>query len=198
MGGEAEPGPGKWIAEAGSTIWGEGSFLAKRHKLREWLKTLAFLLVLAFLVYWQVAEPYLMKDDALVPTVEVGERLLIYKLGSKLGMKPVRGEIYLFRLADNDELLRRVVAVEGDLVEIKDCLLYVNGQAENRQYCALPIVGNYGPQLVPAGNVFVLVDNPSAGRDSRDRSVGVLTMDKIQGQAVAVCWPTAAFRLLKR
>lgn len=169
-------------------------------ELQEWIKALLLAVVLAVVLRVLVVDNYIVDGDSMLPTLHDQERVLVYKLGQKLGFKPQRGDIIVFQYAREPwrDFVKRVVGLEGDEVEIKEGKLLVNGIVQNEPYLSAPMLGGYGPQIVPAGTVFVLGDNRNISMDSREDPVGMVRLDSIKGRAVVVYWPLRSLRLVKR
>src|SRR3712207_7303918 len=106
----------------------------------------------------------------MAPTLRPGDHVLAWKLAYRLGA-PERGDLAV--LADpeggDDALIKRIVGLAGDTVEVQDAVLYVNGTPRHEPYVAYEMVdANYfGPVTVPAGHVFVMGDDRANSRDSR-------------------------------
>jgi signal peptidase I len=161
------------------------------------------------------------------PTIQEGDRVVVNKLAYDLKIPfttikivgwddPKRGDIVvLFSPVDGTRLVKRVVALPGDQVEMRENQLYINGQvakqspvatteladygrayvfAENLQGHThkmmvtpeIPAVRSFGPVVVPAGNCFVLGDNRDNSNDSR--FIGFIERRRIVGEAVAVAF----------
>ncbi|NLW16874.1 MAG: signal peptidase I [Firmicutes bacterium] len=171
-----------------------------QEELKEWIKALLLAVVLAVILRVFVVDNYIVDGDSMLPTLHDQERVLVYKLDRILGKEPERGDIVVFQYSREPwrDFVKRVVGVEGDEVEIRDGKLFINGIAQNEPYLSAPTLGSYGPQIVPAGTVFVLGDNRNISMDSRDSQVDMVSLESIKGRAVIVYWPLKALRLLRR
>ena len=132
--------------------------------------------------------------DSMMPTMISGEYVAVNRLSYKLG-SPQIGDIIVFHFPRNpkEEYIKRVVGLPGDLVEVMNGSVYVNGQSLAENY--LNVKMNYtGKWEVPADQLFVLGDNRNNSSDSHDW--GTVPMDYVVGKAVLVYWPPPAWGLI--
>jgi signal peptidase I len=132
--------------------------------------------------------------DSMIPTLVSGEYVAVNRLSYQLG-SPQRGDIIVFHFPRNpkEEYIKRVVGLPGDLVEVMNGSVYVNGQPLAENY--LNVKMNYtGKWEVPADQLFVLGDNRNNSSDSHDW--GTVPMDYVVGTAVLVYWPPPAWGLI--
>ncbi|MGI6343684.1 MAG: signal peptidase I [Bacillota bacterium] len=169
-------------------------------ELREWAEAFIFAVVIVAVLHAFVVANYMIDGDSMLPTLHHGERVLFYRLGQRLGIGPERGDIIFFEHAGGTQrdLVKRVIGVAGDVVEIRDGKVFVNGAPVVEPYLASATLGSYGPITVEEGTVFVLGDNRNLSMDSRDPSVGLIPLKRIYGRAIFVYWPLSAWRWLGR
>ncbi len=111
------------------------------------LKTWGPALLAVFAIRSAVAEPFRIPSGSMVPTLEIGDHILVSKF--KYGLRvpftdvevlpleePVRGDVIVFRYPPNPELdyIKRIVGIPGDRVEVRDNTVYVNGDKATRTY----------------------------------------------------------------
>lgn len=159
----------------------------------EWVKTIVISIVIA-LVITTFIRPTLVKGYSMYPTLEPYNYLIINKIPYMLH-EPQRGDIVVFKShlktidGKEKDLIKRVVAIEGDTVEIKDGRVYVNGQEISENY----INGSYTPGelniTIPEGKVFVMGDNRQNSLDSRDERVGPVEIETIRGKVLVRLFP---------
>jgi signal peptidase I len=155
------------------------------------LAALALAAVLALLVLQaQVAEPLRIVTGSMAPTLVPGEHVLASKIGER---KWRRGDVVVFQLDAGSELMiKRIVALGGDTVAIRDGRLYVDGRRVVEPYADPRRIDSvyFGPVHVPRGHVFVLGDNRAFSEDSR--KFGPVPVTAVQSRVVAVVWPPGA------
>lgn len=150
----------------------------------------AFALVFGF-VRPVVASPFYVGSESMVPTLEVWDRLLVNKLAYDLS-PPDRGDIVLLEdpRGGPDPLVKRVVALSGDTVMVREGTLFVNGEPRSEPYVAPGAHRGqppYGPARVPPGHVFVMGDNRDDSLDSR--FFGPVPERAVVGEALFRFWP---------
>jgi signal peptidase I len=130
----------------------------------------------------------------MIPTLVSGEYVVVNRLSYRLG-SPQQGDIIVFHFPRNpqEEYIKRVVGLPGDVIEVMNGSVYVNGQALEENY--LDVKMNYtGKWEVSADQLFVLGDNRNNSSDSHDW--GTVPMDYVIGKAVLVYWPPPAWGLI--
>lgn len=94
------------------------------------------------------------------------------------------------------DFIKRVIAIPGDTIEIKDGHIYVNGELKNEPYILSTTRGDYPLATVPEGHIFVMGDNRNNSEDSRFADVGMVPFDLIKGKAILIFWPLDKLRTL--
>lgn len=137
-----------------------------------------------------VVEPLYIPSESMSPTLQPGDRVIAAKFAYRLG-DPRRGDLAVFRNPENgsEDLIKRVVATSGDEVEIRDGVLYVNGERKEEPYVNYRLTDSvfFGPEKVPAAHVFVMGDNRSNSRDSRE--FGPVPEKDLLGKVLVRFWP---------
>lgn len=164
--------------------------------LGSWLEFPVILLISFALVFVfvrpVVAQSNHIGSESMVTTLEVWDRVLINKLAYDLGGGNPKGEdIVLFESVrgEEDPLIKRVVGLPGDTIEVRGGVLFVNDEPQNEPYTNDRSLaqGVYGPTKVPKGNVFCMGDNRGNSRDSR--VFGPVPKENIIGKASISFWP---------
>lgn len=159
--------------------------------LREVLETIVPAVIIALLINLFLAQATRVYGQSMEPNLHSDQRLVVEKI-SYNGLwhvrSPQRGDVVVLRLSDDSEMLiKRVVGLPGDRVEIRSGQVFINGTQLDEPYLAQPTYGDYGPIDVPPLHVFVLGDNRGFSNDSR--SFGPVPMDHIVGRAWFSYWP---------
>jgi signal peptidase I len=137
-----------------------------------------------------VVEAFVIPSESMVPTLEVGDRVLANKFVYRFA-EPERGDVVVFRSVEGGEedLIKRVVATEGQTVSVEDGTLLLDGVPQDDSYtnAELPDVSYSVPRTVPEDHVFVMGDNRANSRDSR--VFGPVPEENIEGEAFVRFWP---------
>jgi len=142
-----------------------------------------------------VAEPRYIPSLSMYPVFDVGDRLIAEKITYRFKRDPQAGDVVIFnppktpktRNVSNEVFIKRVVAVAGDVVQVKRGELYVNGVSRGKELKLEPIQYNYGPFTVPEDNLFVMGDNRNNSFDSH--AWGPLPKERVIGRATFKYWP---------
>ena len=188
----------------------------KKSAFREYVESLAVAVILALVVRTFIVQAFKIPTGSMRPTLIEGDRILVDKVtyGIKIPLTnwrlpdirpPHRGDLVVFRAPDDPrrDFIKRLVALEGDTVEIRDLRLWINGKPAAEPPLFRDMVyynrGTFGqeghPVKVPAGHYFFLGDNSASSRDSR--YWGFLPEANVIGRAFVIYWPLPRMRALK-
>jgi signal peptidase I len=134
------------------------------------------------------------EGDSMIPTLISGEYVVVNRMSYRLG-NPHRGDIIVFHFPRNpaEEYIKRIIGLPGDVIEVVNGSVFVNGQPLDENYLDVKI--NYtGKWEVPSGQLFVLGDNRNNSSDSHDW--GTVPMDYVVGKALMVYWPPPEWGLI--
>lgn len=173
--------------------------------LYEWLEEIVIALTLVILVFTFLFRVVTVTGESMLPNFVEGQKLIVTNLGHSVE----QGTVVVITNVLNEPIIKRVVATEGQTVDIdyETGVVYVDGEAvdetqfglENgittRPYSTLEAM--VFPQTVPEGCVFVLGDNRSVSKDSRYTEVGMVDTRHILGEAVFTLYPFDRFGVIE-
>ena len=173
--------------------------------LYEWLEEIVIALTLVILVFTFLFRVVTVTGESMLPNFVEGQKLIVTNLGHSVE----QGTVVVITNVLNEPLIKRVIATEGQTVDIdyETGVVYVDGEAvdetqfglENgittRPYSTLEAM--VFPQTVPEGCVFVLGDNRSVSKDSRYTEVGMVDTRHILGEAVFTLYPFDRFGVIE-
>ena len=168
-----------------------------RREAYDWIQSLISALLICVLVFVFVLRIMDVHGTSMFPTLNNGDKVLV----SDLFYEPARGDIVVFKkdsYDDNKALVKRVVAVAGDVVNIdfEKGVVYVNGEALEEDYIDVLTttkIDFIGPQTVPDNCLFVMGDNRNASTDSRDKRIGMVDKRLVIGKVLLVVYPFESF-----
>ncbi len=149
-----------------------------------WLQdTKKFILLLAvlFFMFHNVVGFSFVKGESMEPTLYEGDMVLY----TRLGVQYQRGDVVSVRIPSGEYYVKRIIAMEGDTVEIRDGRVYLNGECLTEPYIAGETQTAAGgivryPYTLQEGQIFVMGDNRSSSMDSR--SFGAVGIRQIKGK----------------
>lgn len=189
----------------------------QKSRLRQNIESIAWALVIALIVRSSVVQAFWVPSGSMLPTIQIGDHIFVNKLAYSVRLpligtelfriaEPKRGEVVVFvsPVDRSTDLIKRIVAVAGDTVEIRNKQLYVNGQHvvdphahfEDDQISPSSPRDNFGPTVVPEGKFFVLGDNRDRSYDSR--FWGFANVADVKGRATFIYWSRETGKWLPR
>jgi signal peptidase I len=145
-------------------------------------------LVVGLLLHVFVVQTSVVLENSMAPTLTMGDRLLLDKLSPRL--RHLRhGDVVVFSApVDGTLLVKRVVALGGEVVEAREGVLWVNDRPVDEPYAVMTRAYNFPRITVPPGEAFVLGDNRSFSEDSATWRRGI-PLSSILGRVVWLYWP---------
>jgi signal peptidase I len=174
-------------------------------------------LFIAILVKTFVIQAFYIPSESMVPTLEVGDRVFVSKFlfdggdvsrgdvivfenpnpgevpdrGVVSGFVHWLGEGIGFAQPENEDFIKRVIALPGETIEINDHTVYIDGELLAEPYLtkqAEQSMADFPPHTVPQDELFVMGDNRANSADSRF-GLGTVPFDKVIGKAFVIIWP---------
>ena len=163
-------------------------------------KNLFIWIIIALIIRWQVIEPRWIPSGSMLPTLQIQDKILVEKLTpkitSKSNLSKLKNKIIVFNVPEqlieagyesDIALIKRVIGIPGDTIEVKEGILYLNNIAQNNYISDKDINYTTGPYVVPENSLWVMGDNRNNSMDSH--IWGFLPYEKVIGKAIFRYWP---------
>ena len=151
--------------------------------------TAVFALICIVVLFTFLVRVVGVEGDSMNNTLQTQDRLLLLVAG----YTPERGDIVVVDRYTQEPLIKRVIALEGDIIDIdpETHEVSVNGEVLDEPYVSTPtdLKDFSGPQEVPEGKVFVMGDNRTYSKDSRTDEIGFVDASDVVGRAIFRIWP---------
>lgn len=171
-----------------------------KNEVVEWIKALAIAIIIAVGIRMLLFAPIVVDGPSMLPTLQHKERLIVNKAIYFIS-EPKRGDILVFHAEMGKDWIKRVIGEPGDIVEMRNDQLYINGEPVAEPYldeskaASSGLLTNDFYQEVPEGHIFVMGDNRQNSRDSR--SIGPVPIDSVVGRADIIIWPFSEIKFVK-
>jgi signal peptidase I len=197
----------KRTPEAKSRTAAAQSAAVEKPRWRQNVESIALALLIALAVRSSVVQAFWVPSGSMLPTIQIGDHIFVNKLAYAVRVPLIgtellhtgslaRGDVVVFvsPVDSATDLIKRVVAVEGDTVEIRNKQLFVNGEKVDDPHAHFTDTSvvptgnrdNMPPTKVPEGKFFVMGDNRDRSYDSR--FWGFANVADIKGEATFVYW----------
>lgn len=188
-----------------------GSSALIRRLLVEWVGVIGIALVIAIVVRMFLLQQFYISGPSMETTMFTNNRVLVNKLAYQIG-DVKRGDVVVFDRATvngndvvHDDLIKRVIALGGETISIKSCIVYINGTILAEPYLPARDTEMTDPQdrcstvdivdtVIPQGEFFLMGDNRPQSYDSR--MFGPITREMIVGRAFVIIWPVTQWCFL--
>ena len=178
--------------------------MAKGRDLYEWVQSLVGSVLIVVAIFTFVIRMMGVDGHSMLNTLQHGDRLLV--VNSLLYHDYKYGDIVILRkdgVFDDDPIVKRVIAVEGQTVDIDftEGIVYVDGEVLEEDYIREPTYvaeGTEFPLTVPEGSIFVMGDNRNGSSDSRDYRLGTVDTRYVIGKAAFLIYPGPDYVTEKR
>lgn len=161
----------------------------------EWVKEIVIAVIIAAIILTFI-KPIVVRQSSMEPTFYEGNYVFISKQAYTLFGQPERGDVIVFHTDMKDDnnndknLIKRVIGLPGDTVEIIGGYVYLNGELSDEPYLnEQGISGEMEKVTVPDGKLFVMGDNRSVSQDSRDVLIGCIDQESILGRVIIRLYP---------
>jgi signal peptidase I len=172
----------------------------KKSSILKDFKNLFIWIIIALIIRWQVIEPRWIPSGSMLPTLQIQDKILVEKLTpkitSKSNLSKLKNKIIVFNVPEqlieagygsDIALIKRVIGVPGDKVEVKEGKLFLNDIAQDNYISDRNINYSTGPYIVPEKSLWVMGDNRNNSMDSH--IWGFLPYEKVIGEAIFRYWP---------
>lgn len=171
-------------------------WLSIKEFLKDSIKAIFFVGVILIAMLYVVSVTQVV-GNSMSPTLKNNEMLLLNKLKYRL-TKVKRGDIISLKYKDTKYLIKRVIGLPGDTIEIKDSVLYINKEVYKEEYISSDLkykdfhLEDLGYSKIPENMYLVLGDNRVDSLDSRE--IGLVKKEDIIGKISARFWPINKFK----
>lgn len=164
-----------------------------KEQAKEWLKTITTALIISALIII-FARPSAIIGASMEPTLNGGNLVLVEKV-SKLSHTLKRGDIIVARtelplfLFIKKNVIKRIIGLPGDSIEIKANQVFVNGQLLTEPYIKAGMTNGTFFGTVPEDHYFIMGDNRLVSSDSRNPEIGFIDQQQIEGKVYLRLFP---------
>ncbi|WP_195251572.1 signal peptidase I [Romboutsia sp. 1001713B170207_170306_H8] len=167
----------------------------------EWVKIILTAIVIAIIIT-QFIRPTLVRGESMYPTLEENDYLIISKISYKI-KSPKTGDIIVFKtnLLQEDgthkDLVKRVIATEGNHLVIKDSKVYVDDKLLDEPYIHHQYTTGDIDIIIPENKIFAMGDNREKSLDSRYEEVGLVDESDVIGKVTVRLYPFDKIGIVK-
>lgn len=160
----------------------------------DWVKAIVIALIVAVVIRGFFLEPTYVQGPSMLNTMKTGDKIIINKLIYWF-TSPARGEVIVFHSIEGRDLIKRVIGLPGETIQVKDNHVYINGKILSEPYLTFSTqTSTIPPTKIAANHLFVMGDNRENSTDSRE--LGSIPIDQIIGRAEFIYWPVSEWKFL--
>lgn len=159
--------------------------------IKEAVSTILIAGLITFVLKTYLLDNRIIPSSSMYPTIYAGDMILVNKLVYRFS-PPGRGDIIVFKPhaeVGEDDLIKRVVGLPGETVEVKENRVFINGQPMEESYLNETPQYVFGPVQVPPDHLFVLGDNRNMSFDSHRWQDPFVEITAVKGKAFLRYWP---------
>lgn len=161
----------------------------KRNEWLEWIKAIFVAIILVFILRTFVFSASVVEGESMSPTLDHGNKIIFNKFVYLVG-EPERADVVIIQRPLKN-YVKRVIALPGEVIEIRNHILYINNEPYEQSFISEEAVfntGNFGPIEVPNDSYFVMGDNRAVSKDSRN-GLGFIEDNHIIGRSEFIIYP---------
>ena len=174
-----------------------------KQEIVSWLYAIVIGILITIGLRYFIYTPILVDGASMMPTINDGDRVIVNKIVPKLTQYN-RFDVIVFRATEDSNYIKRIIGIPGDKIEYINDELFINGQKYEETYLDnhkttlmdseiftedFRLEDYLEEEIVPEDCYVVLGDNRRRSIDSRDESVGFVSIDQIIGSVDFVIWP---------
>lgn len=174
----------------------------KQNSLWSWIRTVIFAVALGFAISIFV-KPVLIQGMSMYPAINEHDYIITSKL-PYLSAQPRFGDVIVFKSSlrmlngSEKDLIKRVIGLPGDTIEITGGKVYLNDEEMEEPYVISGVTPGDVPRMkIEEGHVFAMGDNRPGSTDSRDGDIGPVAMSDIKGKALIRLFPFDKIGVIK-
>ena len=181
---------------------GDGKVNDSQNVILSYLHDLVFLLAGLLILFVLLFRIVVVSGDSMLNTLHEGDYLIV--LSSSVYKNPKPGDVVVVSkdaYKDGEPLVKRIIAVSGQELDIKQGVVYVDGVAQEGEFTHAGYLGESAqsyPITVPEGYVFVLGDNRDNSTDSRSSNIGLIDEREVLGKVLIIALPAEDVNTRKR
>lgn len=165
-----------------------------------WVRDIVIAIIIAAIILF-FFKPIIIQQESMQPTFYSNDYVVVSKQSYSIFGDMERGDVIVFRSSlldengDQKSLIKRVIGLPGDTIEIKNGYVILNGVTIQEDYLAEQGVSGEMEQItVDEGKIFVMGDNRAVSQDSRSPEVGQVDQDTVIGKVVLRIFPIDSIR----